>query len=69
MWCRVTLQHVKSESEKVKDEYSLISFAVTTVDGVDGLQCILCDVVLCNLMEKQSLASNAGFETGHVAET
>ena len=56
-------------------EYSQFGFKVTTVDGVERPQCILCDVVFCNFNLKPSNLSkhlknkHRGVEAGYNAET
>ena len=65
----------KIKVRKWKEEYSKFSFTVTTVDGVEKPQCILCDVVFCNANLKPSKLSehfrnkHGGVEAGYDAET
>ena len=56
-------------------EYSKLGFTATTVDGVEKPQCILCNVVFCNVNLKPSKLSehfrnkHGGVEAGYDAET
>ena len=47
----------KVKVRKWKEEYSKFGFTATTVNGVEKLQCILCDVVFCNANLKPSKLS------------
>ena len=65
----------KGKVRKWKEEYSQFGFTATRVDGVEKPQCILCDVVFCNLNLKPSKLSEHlqnkywGVEAEYNAET